>query len=111
MPVPGITVEQALTLVPNPTATHPVFGWANIVLGFPSPFAVPGPAQQAVALHPTTAIIWLGNNDARLPALFGGNTTPFDKFGKSYAEVLLNLSLTKAHLAVANIPDIPSSHF
>jgi len=76
--VPGLTVEQALTLTPNPNASpgDPVAGWANIVLGFPTPFVVPGAPQtqiqQAVSLKPTTVIIWLGNNDALLPVLFGG---------------------------------------
>src|SRR5215831_4633511 len=48
--VPGITVEQALTLAPNPNASpaDPVAGWANIVLGFPTPFVIPGPTRTQI---------------------------------------------------------------
>jgi hypothetical protein len=110
--IPGITVEQALTLTPNPTAspTDPVAGWANIVLGFPTPFLSAGPArtqiQQAVALNPTAVIIWLGNNDVLLPALFGGVATPLETFATAFNNVMLALSHTKAKLIVANIPDV-----
>ena len=110
--VPGITVEQALTLTPNANAdpTDPVAGWANIVLGFPTPFLFPGPAQtqvqQAVALKPTTVIVWLGNNDVLVPALFGGSPTPTDTFATAYHNVMLALSQTKARFIVANIPDV-----
>jgi GDSL-like Lipase/Acylhydrolase len=110
--VPGITVQQSLTLTPNPNAnpSDPVAGWANIVLGFPTPFLVPGPAltqiQQAVALKPTTVIVWLGNNDVLIPVLFGGVPTPPAAFATAYQNVLLALSQTKASLVVANIPDI-----
>lgn len=110
--VPGITVQQALTLTPNPNASpsDPVAGWANIVLGFPTPFAVPGPAltqiQQAVNLKPTTVIVWLGNNDVLLPLLFGGTPTPVETFAEAYLNVLFALSQTNARLVVADIPDI-----
>lgn len=110
--VPGISVQQALTLTPNRNANpgDPVAGWANIVLGFPRPFLFPGPAltqiQQATALNPTTVIVWLGNNDALIPMLFGGVPTPPATFAAAYQEVLLALSQTNASLVVANIPDI-----
>ena len=110
--VPGITVEQALTLTPNANAdpTDPVAGWANIVLGFPTPFLVPGPAltqvQQAIALKPTTVILWLGNNDVLVPALFGGSPTPTNTFTTAYHNVMLALSQTKARFILANVPDI-----
>ncbi|HEY7387706.1 MAG TPA: SGNH/GDSL hydrolase family protein [Bryobacteraceae bacterium] len=110
--IPGITVQQALTLTPNPNASpsDPVAGWANIVLGFPRPFLFPGPAltqiQQAVALHPSTVIVWLGNNDVLIPFLFGGAPTPADTFAAAYQNILQALSQTKASLVVANIPDI-----
>jgi GDSL-like Lipase/Acylhydrolase len=110
--VPGITVQQALTLTPSLTANpgDPVQGWANIVLGFPTPFAVPGTAQtqieQAVGLKPTTVIVWLGNNDVLIPLLFGGTPTQVPTFAEAYLNVLLALSQTNARLVVANIPNI-----
>lgn len=110
--IPGITVEQALTLAPNPNAgpSDPVAGWANIVLGFPTPFVVPGAAQtqiqQAVALQPTTLIVWLGNNDALVPALFGGSPTPLETFAAAFKNMMVILSQTNAKLVVANIPDV-----
>lgn len=48
--------------------------------------------QQAVSLNPTTVIIWLGNNDALLPVLFGGQPTPIDPFTDAYTRVLSALS-------------------
>ena len=35
--VPGVTLEQALSLHPTATPTNPVEAWADIVLGFPNP--------------------------------------------------------------------------
>jgi GDSL-like Lipase/Acylhydrolase family len=110
--VPGVTIAQVLTQKPNPTATSPIDQLANIVLGFPSPFLVPGPArtqlEQAVALQPTVVIAWAGNNDALLPALTGslGGLTPVDGFRASYKAMLDTLSATNATLITANIPDV-----
>ena len=113
--VPGVTVGQALTLRPNPNAApdDPVAGWANLVLGFPNPFytgtGIPQTQiEQAVALHPTTVIEWLGNNDALVPALFGqlDLLTQVDEFAKNYRAVLDALSGTGATIITANVPDI-----
>jgi hypothetical protein len=118
--VPGITVAQALTLKPtfDPSPSDPVAGWANIVLGYPVPFLFPGcfsatncgPAltqiQQAIAWNPTTVIVWLGNDDVLIPALFGGTPTDIGTFTTAFQNVLSALSHTKASLVVANIPDI-----
>ncbi len=118
--VPGVTVDQALTLTPGPISpTDPVQGWANIVLGFPNPFGYeagcPGTAgapqtmvQQAVALHPTAIIEWLGNNDALVPALVGqlSELTPVPSFALYYDQVLDQLSTTKAPIITALVPDV-----
>ena len=115
--VPGVTVDQALTLRPTTDPQTPVDQWANLVLGFPTPFVFPGPPQsqieQAAALRPTTIIIWLGNNDALVPALVGAlNTlTPVDKFNASYDAVLDRLKRTGASLVIANIPDVTEVPF
>ncbi|HZS56048.1 MAG TPA: SGNH/GDSL hydrolase family protein [Bryobacteraceae bacterium] len=120
--VPGITVEQALSLTPTSTPTSAVEGWLNIVLGFPNPFSVAFPSlgcnvtpvppqtmiQQAVALEPTTIIEYLGNNDALVPALTGALTTltPLNTFASSYDSVLDQLAQTHATIITATIPDV-----
>jgi hypothetical protein len=115
--VPGVTLAQALSLVPSATPQSPVEAWADIVLGFPNPiFArschTPGAAlteiQQAVTLKPTAIIEWLGNNDALVPALTGelNTLTPFSSFATSYQTLLDTLQKTKAHVVTASIPDV-----
>lgn len=110
--VPGVTIAQILNQRPNPAATSPIDQLANIVLGFPSPFAIPGPArtqvEQAIALQPTTVIAWAGNNDALLPALTGDFSalTKVSDFQASYKALLDALSTTGATLITANIPDV-----
>lgn len=110
--VPGVTIAQVVTQRPDPAATSPIDQLANIVLGFPSPFLVPGPArtqlEQAVALQPTAVIAWAGNNDALLPALTGNvlGLTPVEAFHASYKAMLDTLSATKATIITANIPDV-----
>ena len=110
--VPGVTVAQVLNQRPNPAATSPIDRLGNIVLGFPSPFIVPGPprsqVEQAVALQPTVVIAWAGNNDALLPALTGdfSGLTQVSDFRASYKAILDALSATGATLVTANIADV-----
>ena len=110
--VPGVTIAQILNQRPNPTATSPVAQLANIVLGFPTPFVVPGLArtqiEQAVALQPTAVIAWVGNNDALLPAITGNlpALTSTASFRNSYKTILDALGNTNATLITANIPDV-----
>ena len=110
--VPGMTLADVLTKRPDPVIVTPIDAMTNIVLGFPSPFLVPGPAltqiEQAVALKPTTLIVWVGNNDALLPALTGDLTTltPIESFTASLTAVMDALAATGASLVTANIPDV-----
>jgi hypothetical protein len=115
--VPGVTISQVLTQRPNAAAISPIDQMANIVLGFPSPFLIPGPArtqiEQAVALQPTAVIAWAGNNDALLPALTGNlaGLTSVDEFHAAYKKMLDELaptptSPTSPTLITANIPDV-----
>ncbi len=105
--IPGITVADAL-LTPSqiPAYQGPVAGWAEIVLGFP------GPAQsqvnEALALKPTTLILWLGNNDALVPAITGqlAGLTPLPIFTAAYSKVIGTLASTNAAMITANIPDV-----
>lgn len=115
--VPGQTVGQALTMRPTFTPTNPVEIFANVVLGFPTPFVFPGEPQtqieQAVALKPTTAIVWLGNNDALVPAMIGtlDALTDPSAFNDSYDAVLEAIGSTGASIVTANIPDIAAIPF
>lgn len=115
--VPGVTVHQALYMRPSLNITDPVQGWANIVLGFPTPFVFPGEPrseiEQAVDLKPTTVIMWLGNNDALVPALFGAIDTLTNprSFFSDYDEILDRLRRTGASIITANIPDIAAIPF
>jgi lysophospholipase L1-like esterase len=118
--VPGVTLEQALTLAPTLTPTPGVEQWLDIVLGFPNPLgsafhllgcqAAPAGTMiaQALALKPTTIIEYLGNNDALVPALTGAlNTlTPVSTFAKSYDAVLDQLQPSHVTLITATIPDV-----
>lgn len=115
--VPGVTVAQALSLLPSATPTSPVDAWLDIVIGFPNPLASTachssGPAltevQQAIALKPTAIIEWLGNNDALVPALTGAldTLTPLSSFAASYDAVLDALRKTNASIITATIPDV-----
>jgi len=115
--VPGVTVHQALTMRPSLNITDPVQGWANIVLGFPTPFVFPGQPkseiEQAEDLDPTTVLIWIGNNDALVPALFGAIDSLTDprSFNADYDELLDRLRRTGASIVTANIPDLAAIPF
>ncbi len=110
--IPGITVADAL-LTPSqiPAYQGPVQGWAEIVLAFPGP--PQSQVDEALALNPTTLILWLGNNDALVPALTGqlGALTPPASFANSYNAVIGKLAASHATLITANIPDVTSIPF
>ena len=105
--IPGITIADAL-LTPSqiPAYQGPVASWAEIVLGFPGP--AQSQVQEALALKPTTAILWLGNNDALVPAITGQleALTPLPVFTAAYHAVISTLATTKATLITANVPDL-----
>lgn len=109
--VPGVTVNQALTLRPtlDPNAP-PVQQWATIVLGFPNLLFGQAPTEIELAqqLHPTTVIESLGNNDALVPVLTGaiGSMTPVASFTSDYNTVLDKLASTGATLIVTTVPDV-----
>jgi hypothetical protein len=70
--------------------------------------------QTAVSLKPSTLIVWIGNNDALLPALTGNLNalTPLNKFAADYTTLLQTLhSQTSAAIVTANIPDVTEAPF
>ena len=124
--VPGQTVGQALTMVPQSTAfpipfyqpTVPEDGaqmMTNVVLGYPAYFLLQQPSPQfalsqvqwANALQPDTIILWVGNNDVL--GLFEGVqsaiTDPLT-FTKNLDQVLSSLATKNRRMIIANIPDV-----
>lgn len=75
-----------------------------------------GPAiGQALALQPTIATVWLGNNDA-LGAATGGivndqTLTPLAQFEVDYRMVIGALAQSGAQIVVATIPDVTAIPF
>jgi phospholipase/lecithinase/hemolysin len=104
--VPGATVQDALTTRPD----FPVDTFTDLVLGLPGLLIgqVRSQVEWAEALAPTTILVWLGNNDALLPATLADASllTPVPAFAAAYAEVMDRLAATGATLVVANIPDV-----
>ncbi len=117
--VPLQTVSDALNRVPSAAPTTDETQLAtDIVLGFPCPLlGYPcqplSQVQQAVALHPTTLIVDIGNNDilgavtsGQLSKMISSPAAFFASFNKSYASLITTLASTKATLVVANLPDV-----
>jgi len=110
--VPGMVVADVLNKRPSLQIQTAIDALTNIVLGFPSPFLIPGPSltqvEQAVALAPTTIIVWIGSNDALLAAMTGdfGMLTDLGSFTASYAALMNALAATNASLVTANIPNV-----
>jgi hypothetical protein len=119
---PGTTVAGAL--LPPSQIPPPVGPWAAAVLESPMfPDTQLSQVQEAVALNPTTVILWLGNNDALVPALVGAissltpvseadatDPSPFANFTDAFNLVIEALSQTPT-LIVANIPDVTEIAF
>jgi hypothetical protein len=120
---PGIPVVGAL--LPPAMLTAPVGAWATAVLESSTyPNAQLSQVQEAMALKPSTVILWLGNNDALVPALVGAistltpisqadatNPNPLANFTGAFQAVIGSLASTGATLVVANIPDVTEIAF
>jgi hypothetical protein len=120
---PGTTVAGALA--PPALLPPPVGPWAQAVLESPAfPNTPIGQVQEAIALNPTTVVLWLGNNDALVPALVGAisgltpvsaadttNPSPLANFTGAFDTVIGALAQTHATLIVANIPDVTEVAF
>jgi len=104
--VPGHNVEDALVTRPGP----PIDDLTDLVLGLPGLLAGVSRSQLewAEALHPTTILVWIGNNDV-LGAAFAADpslVTPVAQFRAEFTELMNRLDATGAALVVANIPDV-----
>lgn len=69
--------------------------------------------QQALALQPTFALVWLGNNDVLAAAtsgivIDGVTLTPVSQFEADYTTIVGALKGAGADLALATLPDVTS---
>ena len=85
--VPGFTVAALDFLQPPciPDFANPIEVMAAEILN-PNCSTNPGPTAlgAAAALKPTTAILWVGNNDVLFSLLFGTNPTDVNTFRDLY---------------------------
>ncbi len=107
--VPGSPVAALIGLPSTcpPDYTNPVYVMAQEILN-PTCSANPGPSQlqEAVALKPTTAILWIGANDVLLRLIYGTATTDPLTFAEQYHLAASTMAHASGHLVVANIPDV-----
>ncbi|MHB1701705.1 MAG: SGNH/GDSL hydrolase family protein [Acidobacteriaceae bacterium] len=109
--VPGAEVNDVLNTVPLvvPTTgqeimTQLVLGYPGLATGFAS-----SQATYAAQANPTTIFLWIGNNDALVADETGmpSSMTSVTDFTTQYKQLLVYLTNnTKAHLVIANIPDV-----
>lgn len=109
--VPGARTQDALVAYPPfefwiPGFAYPYWYLQNYVLT--SQGVHRSQVEWAEALHPTTAILWLGSNDVLWSAILADPMFMTDPatFKAAYAEVIDRLDATGATLLVANIPDV-----
>ena len=113
--VPGYTLEAFVGLPapckPSPydptlQAPYPIAYMAYEILN-PKCTAT-GATQLAIAaaLRPSTAILWIGSNDALFPLLFGGPPTKPTDFAGLYAIAVSTMAHSSKRLVVATIPDV-----
>lgn len=99
--VPGLRVGDALrTVTGNPLIDLVLRGQGTQL-------------QQALALQPTFALVWLGNNDVLAAAtsgrvIEGVTLTPVDQFEADYTAVVGALKAAGADLALATLPNVTS---
>jgi hypothetical protein len=108
--VPGFTVGALVGLQPSctPNLANPIEVMAAEILN-PNCSTNPGPTElaEAAALRPTTAILWIGSNDALFSLLFNG-TDPTDvrTFYGLHRLATTTMAHASRNLVVANIPDV-----
>ena len=110
--IPGFTVGALVAFQPfcTPMAIPVPFIVQVLASEILNPNCVvnPGPTQlaEAARLGPSTAILWIGNNDALLPILFGPDATDLPTFGFLQHIATSTMASASRSLVVANIPDV-----
>jgi len=110
--VPGAVLNDVMNAVPvvNP-APGSQAQLVQLVLGFPG-FGYGQALSQlgfAIQAQPTTIFLWIGNNDALVADLTGmpSSMTSVANFTTQYQALMTQLmTMTPAHLVIANIPDV-----
>jgi len=104
--VPGAKAADVLNDRPA-TSTNVL---TQLILGVPGLLAGINRSQieWAEALHPTFAILWIGNNDVLGAALAGtpALATPVNVFQTQFGQIADRLAATGAKLTFVNIPDV-----
>jgi hypothetical protein len=107
--VPGFSVAALIGLPSSclPDFTNPVDVMAVEILN-PTCSLNPAPTQlqEAAALKPSTAILWIGSNDVLFSLLFGGPPTSVPTFNAYYHIAASTMAQASGHLVLANIPDV-----
>jgi lysophospholipase L1-like esterase len=109
--VPGALLNDVMNTVPlvNPAAGQQQLN--QLVLGFPGLGYGQALSQLGFAIQaqPTTIFLWIGNNDALIADITGmpSSMTPVATFTTQYQALMTQLmTMTPAHLVIANIPDV-----
>ena len=106
--VPGATTYDVAFATPQLNSLRQATDATGLVLGYPVG-NTKSQLQEAIALQPSTVVLWIGVNDL-LP--YGTSATsatpnPVSSFNASLATILIALKTqTTAHLVIANIPDL-----
>src|ERR1035437_5007654 len=109
--VPGFTVGMLVgypACAPVPDIPIVIQVLAAEILN-PNCTTIPFPTElsEAAGVVPTTAILWIGSNDALFSLLFGGDPTKLCLFRSSYHKAATTMADASGHhLVVANIPDV-----
>jgi hypothetical protein len=109
--VPGFTVGALVGLQPfcNPAPGDPlevIEVMAAEILNARCSGNPPTGLGVAAALKPTTAILWIGSNDALFSLLFGGPPTDATAFRLQHGFATATMAHASEHLVIANIPDV-----
>ncbi|MBW8749770.1 MAG: hypothetical protein JF584_19890, partial [Acidobacteria bacterium] len=106
--VPGHLLHDILNTTPSAVAATGQQQMTNLVLAFPSG-NTKSQLDEAIALKPSTVIVWAGNNDALIADEEGTPSvmTSLASFTTDFTQLMTTLkSKTSANLVVANIPDV-----
>jgi len=106
--VPGHLLHDILNTTPSAVATTGQQLMTNLVLALPAG-NTKSQLDEAIALKPSTVIVWAGNNDALIADEEGTPSvmTSLASFTTDFTQLMTTLkSKTSANLVVANIPDV-----
>src|ERR1017187_811886 len=109
--VPGFTLAALVGLQPfcNPNPAdqfYPIEVMASKILNPTCSTNPPTELLEAATQRPTTAILWVGSNDALFSLLFGMLPTDPAVFSGLHGLAATTMANASGHLVMANIPDV-----